>query len=326
VLATATLGICGTALCAAAPGLAGFTAMQVLARGFVTATAVIAAVLGVEEMPAAARAWASSLLVAFAGLGSGVSLVLLPLADADERAWRLIYLVPLVVLPALPWAARRLPESRRFIDTVVQRRAGTKAPVTARVIGRFATLAVWAALLAFFSSPSRQFMNDFLRDERGFTGMGLTVFGLLTNLPGIVGVVVGGRLADRHGRRPVIGIGLIVFAGASSVMFLTSGPTMWAAATVGSLAGATVLPAISIYGPELFPTDYRSRATGLLSGGSRIGSAIGLTLAGALSDGAELGPVLAFMASALIISALILIFLLPETARRELEELSDPGP
>ncbi len=57
LLVTATLGITGTALCAAAPSLVGFTAMQIGARGFVTATAVIAAVLGVEEMPAPARAW-----------------------------------------------------------------------------------------------------------------------------------------------------------------------------------------------------------------------------------------------------------------------------
>lgn len=325
VLVTAVLGICGTALCAAAPGLVGFTLLQIVARGFVTATAVVAAVLGVEETPAAARAWASSMLVTCAALGSGTTLVLLPLADLGPRAWRGIYLVPLLLLPLLPATARRLPESRRFLDTADRRRHGDRAPVSRAVVGRFATLALWAGLMALFTAPSRQFLNDFLRDERGFSGAGLTAFGLLTNLPGVIGVVVGGRLADRYGRRPVIGIGLLVFASTSAAMFLQDGAPMWLAATAMAAAGSVVLPAISIYGPELFPTDFRSRASGLLALSGRVGSAIGLTLAGALADRWSLGGVLAVMASALIISALILIFRLPETARRELEEISS-GP
>ncbi len=265
------------------------------------------------------------MLVSCAALGSLGSLLLIPLADVGVRAWRLIYLLPLVVLPLLPRTARLLPESRRFLRTAEQRRAGRRAPVTRAVVGRFAALAAWSALMALFTSPSRQFLNDFLRDERGFSGVGLTVFGLLTNALGPFGVIIGGRLADLRGRRPVIGVGLIAFAVASAGMFVLDGVPMWLAATAMSAAGAVVLPAISIYGPELFPTDFRSRASGLLAGSGRIGAAVGLTLTGFLADRYSLGSVLAVLASALIISALILIAFLPETARRELESLSGEG-
>jgi MFS family permease len=326
LLTCAAIGLIGTACCSLAPNLAGFTALQVVARGFVTATAVIAGVLAVEETPAAARAWAASMLVACAGIGSGTTLLLLPLADLGERMWRVIYVVPLLLLMTLPVAARLLPESARFTAAASQRIAGHREPITKSVVSRFAALALWSALMTLFVSPARQFQNDFLRDERGFTGFGLTLFGLVTNIPSIIGIIAGGRLADRVGRRPVIGFGLLAFAATCATMFLTSGPAMWAAATLMSFCGAILLPAVGIYGPELFPTAFRGRASGLLTGSGRIGSAIGLATAGVLSDSRSLGGVLAVMASALIVSALILLIFLPETAQRELEELSGSDP
>ena len=38
----------------------------------------------------------------------------LPVADLDPRAWRAVYLVPLLAVPPLVAIGRRLPESRRF--------------------------------------------------------------------------------------------------------------------------------------------------------------------------------------------------------------------
>jgi MFS family permease len=326
VVASAAVGIVGTAICSLAPSLIGFAALQIGSRGFVTATAICAAVLGVEETPAAARAWASSLLVACAGIGSGTTLALLPLADLSEQAWRGLYLVPLVALPALLVTRRLLPESARFERTAAERTEGIRAPITKATVQRFATLALWTILMAAYTSPARQYLNDFLRDDRGFNGTGLTVFGLFTNIPAIAGVIMGGRLSDLRGRRFVISIGLFGFAITSALMYSSSGPQMWAAALAQSLAGGLVLPAISIYGPELFPTGFRSRASGMLTGAGRIGSATGLTVVGALADRYGLGRVLAVLSTSLLISALILITLLPETARKELEDLSAEGP
>jgi hypothetical protein len=44
----------------------------------------------------------------------------LRLADIGTRAWRLIYVIPLLGVLLLPGIARRLPETRRFAAVHVQ--------------------------------------------------------------------------------------------------------------------------------------------------------------------------------------------------------------
>ena len=52
-------------------------------------------------------------------------------------------------------------------------------------------------------------MNKYLTDVRGFSNTGIAVFRTVTTaIPGLVGVLVGGRLAEARGRRPVAAIAL----------------------------------------------------------------------------------------------------------------------
>ena len=81
LLATGTASCVVTALGALSPGLWFLGGTQLLARGLSTALGILIVVLAAEEMPARSRAWAMSVLVLCAGLGSGMAVWVLPVAD-----------------------------------------------------------------------------------------------------------------------------------------------------------------------------------------------------------------------------------------------------
>ena len=70
-------------------------------RGVTTAATLLLAVIAAEEMPAGSRAYAISVMTMTGALGAGVAVWALPLADLDVRAWRILYLIPLIGLPVV---------------------------------------------------------------------------------------------------------------------------------------------------------------------------------------------------------------------------------
>jgi len=197
---------------------------------------------------------------------------------------------------------------------------------------RFWLLAVSSFLLALFTAPASQLLNEFLRDEQGFSALRITMFSLITNTPGGIGLVVGGRLADNRGRRLVGAVG--VFGGTllTVLMVLLGGWPMWGLSMAGAIVGAMVVPALGVYGPELFPTALRGRANGIISILGVTGSVIGLATAGYLSDRWNgLGPALAVLAVGPLLMAGLVLAAYPETAHLELEDINPedrlgPGP
>ncbi len=320
LFATATLGPLITAICSVAPSLRAFAGMQFVARGFVTATAILLSVMLVEELPAASRAWGSSLTVGAAALGSALAVVLLP--TAARWSWRYLFLVPLISLATLPALRGSIGESHRFGELRDRRNNGYRDSRWTQHLPRLVVITFWIVLMGIFITPARQFANDYLRDERGFGSGTLLLYGVSTNIPGLLGVPLGGAVSDRRGRRVTAGAGLLVYSLATAVAFLTRGPTMWIAAMVGSLAGAFALPSLSIMVTELFPTELRSRASGFSTGLNRVGGIIGFFFLGQFSDQFTIGRTLAAMSVTLVIGTLVMLFFLPETAHRELEEIN----
>ena len=86
---------------------------------------------------------------------------------------------------------------------------------------RFLLLGMAAFLTSIFSAPSSQLMNKYLEDVHGFSSSGIAVFRTVTTgIPGLVGLVLGGRLAEKRGRRPVAAIGLAIATATQMVFFL----------------------------------------------------------------------------------------------------------
>jgi MFS family permease len=306
--------LCG--LSALAPDLVSLGVAQTFVRGAATAGGVLVGIVAAEEMPAGSRAFSFSLLAATGALGAGLCLMALPLADLGEQGWRLVMAVAVLLLPLVVVAARHLPESRRY--------AAVHAEVGMAGHGRrFWLLAVSALLLALFTAPASQLLNEFLRDEEGYSALQITIFSIVTNTPGGIGLVVGGRLADTRGRRLIGAFGVAVGTLLTVAMVLLGGWPMWGLSTVAAIAGAMVVPAISVYGPELFPTSLRGRANGTIAILAVTGSAIGLLVAGWLSEEwGGLGPALAALSIGPLIMAILVLVAYPETAHLELEDLN----
>ncbi len=108
------LGCVASATTALAPDLVWFGVSQTVSRGLSTAAGVLLGIMAVEEMPASSRAYAVSVMAMSGALGAGMVLWLLPLADLDPDAWRILFLVPLPGLLVVRYLGRHLPESQRF--------------------------------------------------------------------------------------------------------------------------------------------------------------------------------------------------------------------
>jgi MFS family permease len=338
-----------TGLGALSPDLYALGATQTIARGITTAVAILVAVIAVEELPAGSRAYGISVLTLTAALGSGMAVWVLPLADLDVRGWRLVYAIPLLAVPFLPFVARRLPETRRYESAVRDptplrvperdtgaggfadgRPRSTKAKVVSPLAAwrsststsRLVLLSASAFLLLLFRTPASQLQNEFLRDERGFTGAGITLFTIATSTPAGIGVFFGGKLADRWGRRMIGAVGLVGGSVGIVAAFLSHGWALWGWTLVGMTLGSLAVPVLGVYGPELFGTRTRGRANGLVSTAGVIGSAVGLVIAGTLADWWGLGKALAVLAAGPLVTAALVLVWFPETAHRELEELN----
>jgi MFS family permease len=320
LLWSAAVGCAAAALGAVAPGLVGVGASQLAVRTCVFAGTVLLTVIAAEEMPAGARAYGVTLLGLSGALGVGVCLLALPLADLGEAAWRALYLLPLAGLPVIWRAGRLLPESRRF--EVAHR----NVPMAGHG-RRLWLLAVSSLLLNVFKDPASQLLNEFLRDERGFSAARISLFSIATNLPGFLGVVIGGRIADLRGRRGVGSVAVIGAAVLTVAQMLSSGWAMWVLSLVASVIGAAAIPALGVYGPELFPTSLRGRANGVIAVLGVAGTIAGLVAAGWLSDRwGGLAPALALLCLGPVVVGILVLAAYPETAHRELEALNPEDP
>lgn len=327
-------GILLAATGALAPGIVWIGLSQTLARAFSAAIALLLGIMAAEEMPAGGRAFAVSVLTMTGALGAGGVVVFLGLADLAPWAWRIFYLVPLLALYPVHRMGKRITETRRFeVHEVHEEEVaeGLAEPVDAPSPDRlsrlhrqrFAMLGVTAVLMNVFFAPASGFFNDFFRTERGFSGGQISLLQVLTNLPGGAAIVVGGRLADQRGRRFIGAVGIVGGVGFTVLMYQAMGWPIWLFSTLATLLGALTVPALGVYGPELFPTSSRGRTNGWLNVLGVAGSVIGLLAVGWMNDlWGSYSPAMAVVAVGPAIVAVVVLVFYPETAHRELEELN----
>ena len=302
-----------------APNFWVLTATQTVARPLGIALDLLIGVALAEEMPKNSRAYAISVLAMASGLGAGVAVMALPLADLGPSGWRFVYVLALVWLVAALDVSRRLTETPRF-EHIVEARTVGKVHLDGR---RFAIIGSVAFLANFFVAPASFFQNRYLDDIRGYSGMGIAAFTLATATPASIGFVVGGRLADTAGRRRVLSISIPLATLGLVGSFTFGGWAMWACAFVGGLVAGMAYPAFAVYRTELFPTGRRGQAGGFIAALALLGGSIGIVLAGQMLDvGWSYAATMATLATAQVITAAVVFATYPETAHRTLEEIN----
>jgi MFS family permease len=323
------------ALGALAPNFWLLTANQTIARPLGLALDVALLVVAVEEMPKNARAYGLSILALASGLGAGIAVLALPLADAGDNGWRIIYVVSLIWLVVAARLTRRLSETTRFTRHIEgslkgsrcekARKTGNSTPRTlelgtARVQGVILTVAFLGNV---FLATASIFQNRYLKDVRGYSAVLVATFTLLTTIPSALGLVYGGRLADDYGRRMVAATCIPIGALMIALSFVADGVLMWVCAIVGGVFAATAYPAMAVYRGELSPTAKRQTSSFLVTVSALLGGSVGLIVGGTLIDHHwSYGTVMLMFSSVSVVIALLVWFLYPETAHRELEELN----
>ncbi len=309
------------ALGAIAPNFATLVATQTVSRPLGLALDLLIAVIAAEEMPRNTRAYAVSILAMASGLGAGVAVIALPLADLGSDGWRFVYALSLVWLLVAVDLTRRLPETHRFerhVEQSVERRSD--AAMDGRRLAIQMSVAFFGNLLL---APASFFQNAFLKDERGFSAGMVTIFAFATATPAVIGLVVGGRVADQRGRRRLAATCVPIGAALLAATFWFSGPLMWTTAIFGAIVAATAFPPLAVYRTELFPTGRRGRAAFLILASALIGGSISLLVTGALLDrGVAHGSIMSVLFVGPLVVAAIVWRTYPETAHRELEEIN----
>ena len=261
---------------------------QVLQRAFLIMTATVASVAVVEEAPEGARAYATSMLALAGGFGFSFSVITLPLADLGRQAWRIPFVLGALTILLAP-GDRPAPgrdDAVRGARGADRRRPGpgprhpraraTDAASCCSPRSRF--------LLNIFSAPSSQLTNKYLTDVHHFSNSGIALFRTVTTgIPGLFGLVLGGRLAEVRGRRSVAAIALAIATASQMVFFLAGGALLWFMSGTSIIAASAGGIALGTLGVELFPTETRSTSNGLLGVIGVLGSALGFVITGALA-------------------------------------------
>jgi MFS family permease len=322
------VGACAANLLTAlSPTFEVFTGAQLLNRALVNTVLIVAGIAAVEDAPEGARAFATGMYALALGAGFGLAVVVLPFADLGDYGWRISFAASAALVLLVPILARHLKETHRYANVVDRSaRRGRLREVFTRAYGaRFLLLGLAAFLTNVFSAPSSQLTNRYLTQSHDFTNADVALFRTVTaGLPGVIGVLLASRLAESRGRRPVTIVGLVVATVFQGAFFLADEQLLlWITPMVAIVAAACAGLALGTLDAELFPTEVRGTSSGFLLVSGVVGSAVGLVLATQLKDVVGgLGPAIALCGIATLVAAILVVPRLPESADRQLDDVS----
>lgn len=252
-----------------------FGVFQALLRTGTAAVSALAVVILAETVTPAVRAYAISFFGAAVSLGSGMALMVLPLADGGGNSWRIPHLLTAAGFLLLPFLIKGVPESE------VYRSAPHDGHWTELMNGiwarRFWTVVTINFLASAYGAVGAAFYTERLIEDVG-VGTGQAAMILLAGgTLGATGFFVGGHLADSWGRRPTSIVALLLtIVGGITMYSVTSIPLIIAAAMISAFGTFAFVPSGGSHRAELFPTHLRSSANTAATNSAVAGSAMGL--------------------------------------------------
>jgi MFS family permease len=305
-----------------APSFAVLVATQTVGRPLGISLTVFVLVFATEEMGTNTRAWALSILAVGSGVGAGSAVGAIPLAGISDTSWRLVYLIGIGWLAVAYVLTRSLPETTRFLALHEEQIHHTDVETHIHRDRLWMQIAV-AVLTNVFVATASIFQSRYLKDVREYSALEISLFITITTIPATVGLVAGGRLADKVGRKVVavatVPTGTMLYA----LSFSTQGASMWFFAIIGGILLGISYPAMAVFRSELFPTAHRNMGSALIMVASLIGGSVGLIGAGVLLDnGMSYGRVMTTFALGPVLVAFLVALRYPETAHLELETIN----
>jgi putative MFS transporter len=312
-------------------GVYSFTLFQLAARIFLIAQWALCMVLAAEEFPAGRRGLAIGVVQGASVLGSVVCAAVAPLLLHTAYGWRTLYFVGVAPLLLVAYGMRAIRESERFVLHVTgQHPIPPAVPPPRRLTDilhspyrrRVLQLAVIWALTYMCTQTAIVFWKEFAVNERGFSDAQVATVVTIAAVVSLPPAFAAGKLLDVIGRRPsAVIIYLLTAAGTLLGYQAHSYWLLTAAMTVAIFGGVALLTLLNAFTTELFPTDRRADAfawsNNLLG---RIGYVIAPALVGAAAGVIGWGNAVSLTAIFPLVALGLVLWLLPETKQRELEE------
>ncbi len=314
------LAVGATTLAALSPNIYWLTVLEILAKAGATTSTLLIAIVLTETVEETARAWSLAVLVIATAFGTGSAAIMVAGLGLAPQAWRIMFLLAGVGL-LLAARLRRLQDTTRFLAH--PENLPVKALLDRSHRKRLIIVSIAACMINLFYIPQSQLRNQFLRFDRHLSAPEISLFTLGTNLPGGIGLAIGARWSEVRGRKPIAVFGLFAGSILAGLAFISSGWLMFTLAALGAAAGTAAVPAMAVYGPELFPTRLRASANAVVTVLSRVGSIAGLFLVGlGASGGLGYGLPIAMLAAAPLLLSLIVLLFFPETKGTSLESIN----
>lgn len=297
-----------------------FGLLHSLLRTGTAAVSGLAVVILAEKTSVPIRAYAISFYGAAVSLGSGIALMVLPLAEDGPEAWRIPHLLTGVGFLLLPFLIRNVPETEVYMDE--PEGGHWRDLVSGPWSGRFWMIVAIGFLASAFGAVGAAFSTERMISDVGLS-TGNTVLILLTGgTLGGVGFFVGGHLADSWGRRRTSALSLfLALAGGLTVYSSTTIAVIVPAVMVSAFGTFAFVPAGGSHRAELFPTTLRASANTAASNAALAGSALGLMAGIFTIDVLGLTNTIYLLGVGTFVAG-VLTLMLPETRGQDLTAVS----
>jgi MFS family permease len=306
----------GNVLTAIVPGPALFTLTQSVTRIAVIAVGALAVVILAEELTPSVRALGLGIYAAALGLGTGFGLLLLPIAERSDGAYRFLFGLTGLGFLVVPLLRRFLEESRAYVQ--FETKVTFRQALAAGLGKHFWPLASMAFLVAAFTSPAFEFVLERLQDDLEWDAGAARFLLIVFSGIGGLGFLVGGRMADTIGRRPTTVLALILgVAGGVAFYTQTSGWILAPAILLASAGASMWTPTFTAHRSELFPTRVRATAAGWVTNIAILGSITGFVIGATVVDRIGLSRTISLLGIGVVV-AVFLALRLPETRGMDL--------
>ena len=313
--------------------IALFTLVQFLARLFITAEILLAAVVIAEEFPDGARGWGIGAFMALASYGYAFAAILFALIDLLPFGWRSLYVVGIGPLLLIIRLRQALPETRRFRQ---QQASSSYVEVEARGAihlrplrqlvraypKRFILLGLVALLVNFGGEAAGFYDPSFLQTARGWQPWQITVLTIGAGVVAVFGSTLAGQLGDRFERKWLGGLFIVASMVTIILFYNAAGPLLPVFWGLMLLAFRGMSVTLATLGAELFPTSYRSTASGAQSLLANGGVILAFVAHSALTQLVGSPWVAVWLLSLTLLLAPLLLAFLPNTKGRSLEEIA----